>query len=333
MKTYTYLDAPMRIFGVPFFEKTKQLRRLTDDVCAAVPSLERFGLRTPGARLCFRTNAVNFTVRMTLKTVSVDSGISAFGSNSVAVMIGERKTARFAGVVCPDGCDTLVAEKSFTKSADMQDVTIWFPRNHPLENLEVSFPDDAVVEAPTPYAYGPVLYYGSSITEGGCAGCVFNAYNAIISRHLDLDYYNFGFSGSAKGELPIADYINSIPIEALIYDYDHNAPDAAHLEATHKAFFDRIRAAHPELPILMMTMPRATYTEGNKERRAVIRKTYEEAKAAGDQNVWFIDGETFAGDADRELCFVDTIHPNDLGFYRMAQHIEPVIKEMLKIEG
>ncbi len=49
--------------------------------------------------------------------------------------------------------------------------------------------------------------------------------------------------------------------------------------------------------------------------------------------MWFIDGETLVGEKDRELCFVDTIHPNDLGFYRMAEVVEPVIKEMLKIEG
>jgi hypothetical protein len=57
--------------------------------------------------------------------------------------------------------------------------------------------------------------------------------------------------------------------------------------------------------------------------------TYQNALKAGDENVYFIDGEVFFGEYDRELCTVDRIHPNDLGFYRMAQVIEPVIKSIL----
>ncbi|MBQ2709949.1 MAG: hypothetical protein IJF67_16870, partial [Clostridia bacterium] len=65
-------------------------------------------------------------------------------------------------------------------------------------------------------------------------------------------------------------------------------------------------------------------------RRAVIRKTYDNAVARGDKNVWFIDGESFFGDIDRELCTCDRCHPNDLGFYRMAAVVEPVVKAILE---
>jgi len=57
------------------------------------------------------------------------------------------------------------------------------------------------------------------------------------------------------------------------------------------------------------------------------------AKAAGDQNVWFIDGETFFGEEDRETCTIEGCHPNDLGFMRMAQTIYPVLKAMVGVSG
>ena len=57
--------------------------------------------------------------------------------------------------------------------------------------------------------------------------------------------------------------------------------------------------------------------------------TYDAAVAAGDKKVYFIDGETFYGETDRNLCAVDNCHPNDLGFFRMANTIRPVLKEML----
>jgi len=144
-----------------------------------------------------------------------------------------------------------------------------------------------------------------------------------------LDFYNFGFSGSAKGELEMADYINTIDMSLFIMDYDHNAPNVEHLLNTHEPFFRRIREANPNLPILILSKPDFDYTVDGKERRAVIENTYNNAVKAGDKNVYFIDGETFFGENDRHLCTIDRIHPNDLGFYRMASVILPTMKKIL----
>lgn len=331
MQTLHFYDNPITVFGVPFFEKTRQLRRLPDELLAELPQLKELGLRTPGARVCFRTDATAFTVNMRLSSLQVDSCMSRAAAQSIAVFVGPRKTARFAGLVKTPDYDTLEAEATFQKSADMEDITLFLPRNEPVADLTVTLPDGATVSHPTPYAHGPILYYGSSITEGGCAAVPFNAYTALISRHLDLDYYNFGFSASAKGELPLADFINTVDIQAFVMDYDHNAPDAAYLQKTHEPFFRRIREKQPNLPILLLSMPKAVYSEQNRVRREIIRTTYQNAVAAGDRKVWFIDGETLYGEKDRELCSVDITHPNDLGFHRMSEVIEPVIREMLQI--
>ena len=127
----------------------------------------------------------------------------------------------------------------------------------------------------------------------------------------------------------MADYINTLDMSVLVYDYDHNAPNPEYLRRTHQPFFQRIRAKHPELPILMMTRPAAVYEGEILERREIVRTTYEAALAAGDKHVWFIDGETFYGPSDRHLCSFDEVHPNDLGFYRMATVIRPVLEEIL----
>jgi lysophospholipase L1-like esterase len=144
-----------------------------------------------------------------------------------------------------------------------------------------------------------------------------------------VDYYNFGFSGNAKGDMNMAEYISGIDMSIFVYDYDHNAPSPEHLESTHEPFFKLIREKNPDLPVIMMTRPAITYTESDKRRREIVLATYQNALKAGDENVYFIDGEVFYGEHDRELCTVDKVHPNDLGFYRMAQVIEPVIKSIL----
>jgi len=128
----------------------------------------------------------------------------------------------------------------------------------------------------------------------------------------------------------MADYINTLDMGAFVYDYDHNAPTVEHLAKTHKPFFERIREAHPDIPILMMTRPAEIYYDDYKARREVVRATYDVAVAAGDKNVYFIDGETFYGETNRNLCSIDGCHPNDLGFFRMANVIRPTLEKMLE---
>lgn len=330
MTTYTIFDKPLKVSGVPFFEKNKRLARLPDELTAQLSHLEHLGRRCPGARVAFKTDSPSFTVKVSLKTLSVDVGMSIYACQSAQVMLGERENALHLGVVNPPDYNTKIFEKTFEKSSELEQITIYFPRNEQIETIEITVEDGAMVTEPTPYKYpNPVVFYGSSITEGGCSCNSTNAYNAILSRWLDFDFYNFGFSGNARGELVVADYINTIDMGAFVYDYDHNAPTVEHLANTHKPFFDRIREAHPNIPILMMTRPAEVYNNDMKARRDIVKATYNAAVAAGDKNVYFIDGETFYGETDRNLCSVDNCHPNDLGFFRMANTIRPVLKEML----
>ena len=44
--------------------------------------------------------------------------------------------------------------------------------------------------------------------------------------------------------------------------------------------------------------------------------------AAGDKQLYFLDGSDFLG-KDYSECSADGAHPNDLGFYRIAEALEP----------
>ena len=332
MKEFTYKDYPIKVFGIPHFDKHKTLQRLPSEVIEKIPNLSFLGRRPMGARLGFRTNSKRFSLKIEFDTLNVDVGMSIYSCQSAYVFAGERTSSRFLGLSNPHNYENKVFEKTFNKTDEMEDITIFLPRNEIIKNVWISVEDEATIEPPTPYKYSkPMLFYGSSITEGGIACNVCNGYNALISRHLDADYYNLGFSGNAKGEIEMADYINTIDMSVFIYDYDHNAPTVEHLSATHEPFFKRIREKNPTLPIVMMTRPFAVYGEDEIKRREVVRKTYENAISQGDKNVYFINGEDFfKNDPDREVCFIDTIHPNDLGFYKMALIIEPIIKKILE---
>lgn len=332
MRAYSFRQPPFCIFGVPRFEETGALERLPQSLAAqmkseAMPFLAR---RCPGARLYFRTDSGEITLRIRLEAITPDIGMSIFSCQSGGVYIGARPMARYAGLVKPSGYGSTLCEGTFRKSGEMEDVTVYLPRNEHVTEIEILLEDGARVEAPTPYRHAkPVVFYGSSITEGGCCSKPANCYNALVSRWLDTEHYNLGFSAAALGEPAMADYIASLDMSVFVYDYDHNAPSAEYLAETHEPFFRRIRARRPELPVVMMSMPCFDYDASAAARRDVIRATFERAKAAGDRNVYFLDGERFFGDDDRDACTNDCLHPNDLGMYRIAKAVAPLLEKLL----
>ena len=114
-------------------------------------------------------------------------------------------------------------------------------------------------------------------------------------------------------------------------DYDHNAPNLEHLEKTHYPFYKHIRDALPDIPIIFVSMP-DYYRDvaANEPRLQAIKNTYLKSIEEGDKLTDFIDGRTLFSDEDRDACTVDGCHPNDLGFYRMAKTIYPVVKKFIK---
>ena len=332
MKTLIPDGKIIKVFGLPEFEKTGKLERLPEELRKAIPSLEFLGRRPPGGRIAFRTDSSVVNVTVTFETLKFDIGMSVFACQSGNLFFGPRQTALLAGLVIPGGYEDKHFTREFHKQSVMEDVTLFLPRNEIIKEISFEVEDGARVEPPTPYRYEkPIVYYGSSITEGGCVTRLTNGYPYLISRHLDTDFINLGFSGAGKGELEMADFITTIDKSIFVYDYDHNAPDAEHLNRTHEPFFRRIREKEPDTPIIMMSRPDFDYNrEDSIMRRDIIRATYEHAVNAGDKNVYFIDGESYFGTEDRDACIVDRTHPTDLGFYRMTQVIEPVIRTILE---
>ena len=185
----------------------------------------------------------------------------------------------------------------------------------------------------TPYRIEkPVVYYGSSITQGGCASRPGSAYESILSRRFSCDHINLGFSGNAKGEKEMAEYISGLDMAVFVYDYDHNAPSVEHLQMTHEPMFKRIRSAHPDLPIVMMSRPRPKLSPKEEQRLEIIRTTYRNALQSGDRNVYLIDGRTLMQMAGNEGT-VDTDHPTDFGFTSMAKTISEVFEQILTLQN
>ncbi len=335
LKIYSITEEPIRIHGLAVTDSEKRkFYRLPEYMMEKMIQYDFLGRRSVGGRVRFATDSRKIFVRMTLAQTKEDINIPLSGSAGADIYLGVGRKSRYIGYIAPSEhvMKEITVEKTFWKTGEMETVTINLPRNDHLLGMEIGVEEQAALQkAPDYRIASPVIFYGSSITEGGCASRAGNAYASIVCRWLDADYCNYGFSGSARGEKEFAEYIAGIShMSAFVYDYDHNAPDAAHLKATHEPFFQIIRKAKPDLPILILSEPDVDSDPADAEERIrVIQETYRHALEAGDKKVWFLDGRTFFGETGREECTVDGTHPNALGFMRMAEQIYPALQKIL----
>ena len=325
---YNVKEKPFEVYGV-FYEKGK-FRRLPEEVAKTVnDGVCWLHANTSGGRVRFRTDSSYVAIHAEMPFVGKMPHFAMTGSAGFDLYIREEKEVYFKTFIPPfditDGYESVID----FPSAEMREVTINFPLYSELSELYIGLDKNSSVEKASPYKNEkPIVFYGSSITQGGCASRPGLSYQSILSRRFDTDFINLGFSGSAKGETEIAEYIKNISMSVFVYDYDHNAPSVEHLRETHEKMFKIIREKNPELPVIMMSRPRCFLNEQEKERLEIIRKTYSNAVANGDKNVYFIDGKTLMKDTENGGT-VDDAHPNDLGFYFMAKAVGDVLTDII----
>ncbi len=322
------MQPPFSIHGLMY--EDGHFCRIPDAVGENVsPNVRGLAKNTAGGRIRFRLkNAGWFAIHT--ETDDIGSGWSispTSGLKGVDVYVNNV----FSRIDFPFNPEEYLF--TYYGSTGDDEIVINLPLSRKLNKIYLGFPEDAIIAPPREYSLKkPIVFYGSSITQGMCATHPGMAYEEQLSRKLDFDYINLGFSGSAKGEDAIAEYISGLDMSIFVYDYDHNAPSPEFLAETHEKMFKRIRAAQPNLPILMLSRPRPKSAESNSDvmaRQAVIRKTYENALAAGDKNIYFLPGTELIRDEIGNDWSICGTHPTDLGFFSMASAIEPVLKEII----
>lgn len=323
------LDAPFSIHGLAVAEPGRFWRLpewLIDNVNDGVTALAR---HTAGGRIRFRTDSGFIAYRAKPLNSGSMSHMPLTGSMGSDLFVNGRSVTTFRPACDSDEWFEGIA----MLPAGMKDIEINLALYNGYTEIFIGLQTGCAAEPPKPYALEkPVVYYGSSITQGGCASKPGNSYQGFLSRWLNIDHVNLGFSGSGRGEENMAQYIASLPMSAFVMDYDHNAPDAEHLRRTHYRFYEIIRTAQPELPIVMASMPDVDRDAANADaRREIIMQSYLRARKNGDAKVWFVDGRSLFGARDRDCCTMDGCHPNDLGFYRMAEGLLPAIREALEL--
>jgi hypothetical protein len=292
-----------------------------------------------GGQLSFRTDSPRIAVEAEFAHGHTMDHMPPTGQIGFDCYTGECGNMLYASTLRFDAkCKAYKVPLLGNLNHEMRQFTINFPlRNEKLLTLKIGIAPEAELLAPYSYkSEKKIVVYGTSITQGGCASRPGMCYTNILSRKIDAEFVNLGFSGNGKGEPEVMKTIASIPDMGLfIMDYEANIGNDIYENLAPS--IDIIRSAYPVLPIVLIS--RIAYGQENLmpenaanalKRRDFQRDFVEKRNRAGDNNIFFIDGSEFF-DGDPGEYAVDGCHATDYGFAVMAGKIYPTIRELFTI--
>ncbi|MBX3254183.1 MAG: SGNH/GDSL hydrolase family protein [Chitinophagaceae bacterium] len=186
----------------------------------------------------------------------------------------------------------------------------------------------------------PVLVYGSSIAQGGCASRPGMAWTGILNRMLDRSVINLGFSGNGHLEKPVLELMNEIDASVYVLDCLPNLVDRSVFPPAEvkKLIINAVatlRHKHPQTPILLVehatTLPYSNMDTSVFNRYGNVNIVFNEAFTAiqqqGFKHVYLLTAKEMALNTEST---VDGSHPNDLGMMEYARAYAKKLKAILQ---
>ena len=205
-----------------------------------------------------------------------------------------------------------------------REYVIYFPTYNGLKSLKIGIPKGKYLSK----VFSParsIVFYGTSITQGGCASRPGMITTSIIGRELGLSVINLGFSGNGKMEIELADIISELNPDIYVLDTLWNMTPKMVSDRV-EPFVKRLRKSHPTTPILLVED--SNFNDLPTAKGDILRKTHAKLIKKGDKNLYFLSNKNMLG-TDGEAT-VDGCHFNDLGMMRQANTYIKFLKPILK---
>ena len=214
---------------------------------------------------------------------------------------------------------------------------LYLPLYDGLVSLSIGVDSSATINQPLidyPVRKKPVVFYGTSILQGGCASRPGMAHTNIISRRLNRECINLGFSGNALLDLEVAKVIAEVDASVFVLDFVPNA-SVEQMKERMETFYRIIRSKHPDTPVIFIEDPNFTHTlyderiaKEVQRKNDTLKEIFNRLKKENEKNIIFISSKNMLGE-DGEAT-VDGIHFTDLGMMRYADLVCPIIKKAIK---
>ena len=289
-----------------------------------------------GMYVRFRTNASSINVRYHLLLDRVMNHMAMTGIKGVDLyMLQNQHDWRYLMTARPKGKVNEMTLVSNMDTVEMREFMLYLPLYDGIESLYIGVPQQASLAKPAvdlPQKEKPIVVYGTSITQGGCASRTGMAYTNILSRKLNRQFINLGFSGNGRQDMEVAQAMDSIDAGCIIIDCIPNCT-LDEVKTKTLPFIRHIRKAHPGVPVVMVEGPifpnqlvdkyLSTYLPSKNE---AFYEAFQTMQAENPHFLYFMKSDDFAFDLEGT---VDAVHLTDLGFMRMAEVMFPMLKRLL----
>ena len=215
-----------------------------------------------------------------------------------------------------------------------RELMLYLPLYDGIVSIEIGIDSTAFIGLPKvdlPRQTKPIVAYGTSILQGGCASRTGMAHTNILSRMLNREIINLGFSGNAHLDYEIAELMAECDASLYMLDFVPNCSAELINEKT-EIFYRKLRDKHPDTPILFietLIRPSSKFDlnvhDRNLEKNKALHAVFDSLKAQKEKNIYLIACEV---GNDNEAT-VDGSHFTDLGFMRYAEYLYPKIRKIL----
>lgn len=219
---------------------------------------------------------------------------------------------------------------------DEKEFLLYFPLYDGVKNLQIGIDSTATISQPhkqLPESDKPVICYGTSILQGGCASRPGMAHTNILSRWFNREFINLGFSGNGQLDYEIAEIIAGHDASLIILDFMPNV-NVEQIGQKMEIFYNIIRKKSPQVPILFIenpVFPQAKFDSYMQKtiaaKNEALHIVFNDLLREGEKNILLISSAGMIGVDDEAT--VDGIHFTDLGFMRYAEYLYPYIQKYL----
>lgn len=275
-----------------------------------------------GISITFRTDATSVKIRWALRFDTEMNHMAYTGIKGVDLYVKNNGKWLWAAVGRPDSTineSTLIENLPSTD----RDYLLYLPLYDGVDSVSIGIPSESKIERLDPWTKKPLVFYGTSITQGGCASRPGMAYPAIIGRMLDRETINLGFSGNGRMEMELAETLAELDAEAYVIDCLPNMTPELVKERV-VPFVQYLKEKRPNTVVILVesiTYENAWINDSRgkvvQEKNQNLREAFMQLKDGGMNELFLLPSEGIIGD-DHEAT-VDGAHFTDLGFLRYAE--------------